>query len=275
MKFADPKSDIAFKKIFGDASRPLALIDLLNTVLELPAPVAQVQILTPYQAPRLKGLKESVLDIRAQDREGHHYIIEMQMEKDHAFAKRVLYYSSKAYVSQIDKAEDYKKLHPVIFLGILDFSIFNSVSPVTRHLILNQENQNRDLKDFEFNFIELGKFTKRFEELSSVQDHWLYFFKHAGDFSMIPANLPTEGLKQAYETANQHEWSLEEREVYDYWSMQEGIHQSALDTARKEGMLEQQKKIVLQARQLGLSDGQFAELVGLDKEQVITLLEKS
>ncbi|MBT4605991.1 MAG: transposase, partial [Thiotrichales bacterium] len=34
MKFADPKNDIAFKKIFGDKNKTAVLISFLNAILE-------------------------------------------------------------------------------------------------------------------------------------------------------------------------------------------------------------------------------------------------
>ena len=34
MKFADPKNDIAFKKIFGDGNKTEVLISFLNSILD-------------------------------------------------------------------------------------------------------------------------------------------------------------------------------------------------------------------------------------------------
>ena len=87
MKFVDPKSDIAFKKIFGDQNHHDALLEFLNTVLDLSAQITELEILNPYQAPRLSNLKETLLDVKARDQAGHEFIIEMQVEKQRHFTK--------------------------------------------------------------------------------------------------------------------------------------------------------------------------------------------
>ena len=129
MNFADPKSDIAFKKVFGNENKTEILISFLNAVLDLRGEhaIAEITILNPYQAPKISLLKESNLDVRAKTRGGVTFIVEMQVEKQDYFAKRALYYSAKAYVAQIARAEQYPKLNQVIFIGIMDFRLFETL----------------------------------------------------------------------------------------------------------------------------------------------------
>ena len=72
---------------------------------------------------------------------------------------------SKAYYQQLNRAEDYPKLNQVIFLGFLNFKLFNE-NPyyTTRHLILDEKTNENHFQDFELNFVELPKFTKTLEE---------------------------------------------------------------------------------------------------------------
>jgi predicted transposase/invertase (TIGR01784 family) len=235
MKFVSPKTDIAFKKIFGNEQHKEILIEFLNEVLDLASPIIEITILNPYQVPRLEGLKESTLDVKAKDQQGHEFIVEMQVEKNLGFQKRIIYYTSKAYVQQLDKGQKYHTLKPVIFLGILDFSIFEHEHHFSRHLILNLENQKQDLKDLEFNFIELPKFTKTEAELKTISDKWIYFIKYADDLERIPHHADTEALKHAYEIAEQYTWTKEELEVYDYQGMRAYISWGAIEQAKIEG----------------------------------------
>jgi hypothetical protein len=48
MKFVDPKTDIAFKKIFGNEAHKNVLIEFLNEMLELEYPIADVSITNSY-----------------------------------------------------------------------------------------------------------------------------------------------------------------------------------------------------------------------------------
>jgi predicted transposase/invertase (TIGR01784 family) len=49
----------------------------------------------------------------------------MQVEKQKDFMNRALYYTAKSYSRQIKKSEFFDQLNPVIFLGILDFNLFD------------------------------------------------------------------------------------------------------------------------------------------------------
>ena len=116
MKFADPKNDIAFKKIFGDENHKEILISFLNSVLDFKdnKAIKTVKLDNPYQLPNIKELKETILDIKATNQDDEEFIVEMQKKNSGDFTKRSLYCTSKAYVSQIDKAVDYPKLKKYI-----------------------------------------------------------------------------------------------------------------------------------------------------------------
>ncbi len=234
MDFVDPKTDIAFKKIFGSSKHKIVLIEFLNTILELEYLIKDVKILNPYQAPKIKGLKESNLDVRATDQKGHEFIVEMQVEKETSFYKRAIYYSSKAYVQQLPKGGKYRRLKPVIFVGILNFNAFKAEEYLSRHLILDNKTQEHSLKDLEFNFIELPKFKKAEEELENLADKWVYFLKEALYLEMVPKSADTEALRQAYEIANQHGWSKKELEIYEYQEIQAHKLENIIETNRRE-----------------------------------------
>ncbi len=238
MKFADPKSDIAFKKVFGNENKREILICFLNAALGLSGKhaIAEITILNPYQAPKISILKETNLDVRAKTHAGVTFIVEMQVEKQDYFAKRALYYTSKAYVAQIQKADEYPRLNQVIFIGILDFELFDDDEYLSTHLILNKKTYKQEIKDMELNFIELPKFHTQEVDLKTVIEKWVYFFKHADDLTVIPDSLSTpHELVEAFEILAQHNWTQDELDIYDYWLMQEAGHQDALETAKRDG----------------------------------------
>ena len=253
MIFADPKSDIAFKKVFGNENKKEILICFLNAILDLQGDrtIVDLTILNPYQAPKISLLKETNLDVRAKTRAGVTFIVEMQVEKQDYFAKRALYYAAKAYVSQIQKAESYPKLNQVIFIGILDFTLFETREYLSKHLILDAKTSKQEIKDLELNFIELPKFQKQENQLGTVVEKWTYFFKHAGDLTVIPESLsaPHE-IVEAFEILQQHNWTQDELDIYDYWQMKEAGHRDALETAKRDGHQEGRQE----GRQEGLKE---------------------
>ena len=236
MSFADPTSDIAFKKIFGSQQRSHILISFLNAALGFTgkAAIAELEIVAPNQVPHLKNFYDSTLDVRAKDQAGREFIVEMQVEDNKDFAKRACYYTAKAYSQQLKKSQKYSSLRPVFFLGILNFNCFEGDDCISRHLILNEKTKKQELEPFEFAFIELKKFTKKEAELSDIVDKWIYFLKHAGSLKKAPktlTNVPEIG--EAFEVANQHLWTPEELHVYEYWEDKERTRISALESAQE------------------------------------------
>jgi predicted transposase/invertase (TIGR01784 family) len=92
MKFVNPKNDLAFKKIFGNEKKKEILISFLNAVLSLTdsKEIQTIDILNPYQMPHLVDLKESSLDVRATDKRGITFILEMQMERK-SFLRQLIF----------------------------------------------------------------------------------------------------------------------------------------------------------------------------------------
>jgi predicted transposase/invertase (TIGR01784 family) len=223
MLFADIKNDIAFRKIFGNENKTEILISFLNAVLKLEGnkQISWVEILNPYQLPRIAGSKSSILDVRAKDKAGNSYIVEMQVTDKKGLDKRITYYSAKGYASQLDASENYYKLKPVIFIGILNFEYLQSLNYLSRHLILDAETYEHKLKDLEFSFIELPKFKKTKSELQTLVEKWVFFIKNAENLDVIPDNIDDEGLKSAYQEADRHTWTKEELEEYEYARMRE------------------------------------------------------
>ena len=239
MKFADPKNDLAFKKIFGNNKHKNILISFLNAVLDFKGKyeIVDVELVNPYQVPKIPELKETILDIKATNKNKENFIVEMQKKDLGNFTKRSLYYTSKAYVEQLPKGNDYTKLKKVYFIGILNFDIFDNKNYISRHLIINQETNTQDLDDFEFTFIELPKFNKKLNELETILDKWVYFLKHTEELTFIPKEFKDkEEFLEAFEIATQQTWDKKEMEVYDYIALKEFDEINALRTAEKKGL---------------------------------------
>ncbi len=279
MKFADPKNDLAFKKIFGDEKHKNILISFLNSVLDFKDGFAIVDVIlaNPYQIPKIPELKETILDIKATNKNGNTFIVEMQRKDLGNFAKRSLYYTSKAYIEQLPKTKNYSVLKKVYFIGILNFNIFENQSYISRHLIINQETNTQDLKDFEFSFIELPKFNKELEELESMLDKWIYFIKNASDLTVIPTQYENlEDFKEAFTIATQTTWDIKELEVYEYMSLREFDELNALLTAERKGEVRgrEEEKLDIAKKLLDVLDNTTIALkIGLS-EEIIEELRK-
>ncbi len=93
MQFADIKNDITFRKIFGNENKTEILISFLNAVLKLEGnkQIMWVEILNPYQLPRMAGSKSTILDAMAKDKARNSYIVEMQVTDKKTLTNALLF----------------------------------------------------------------------------------------------------------------------------------------------------------------------------------------
>jgi predicted transposase/invertase (TIGR01784 family) len=270
MQFADIKNDIAFRKIFGNENKKEILISFLNAVLKLEGnkKIIWVEILNPYQLPIVLGAKSTILDVKAKDKSGNEYIIEMQVTDKIGFAKRVVYYSAKSYSAQLNVGENYYQLKPTIFIGILNFVFLEGDNYLSRHLILDVETGEHKLKDLDFNFIELPKFNKTEKELQSLVEKWVYFIKNAENLTVIPPDLDDEGLKLAYTEADRHNWSKKDLEAYSYEGMREADERAEKMFVEQKAELRKQIEMATKAIKRGFENETIADLTDLTIEQI-------
>ena len=193
MRYINPKTDFAFKKIFGSPGSQGILRSFLNGVLyEGEDQIASLVIVDPYSVPRLEGMKDSYLDVRAILRDGQHVIIEMQVLNVPGMEKRVLYNAAKEYSNQLVKGQDYRLLNPVIALTLTDFIMFPELDEqVISRFALMEKNKLIAYPDgdVELVFVELPKFKRDLEHLRGLTDEWLYFVDSAAELDQVPERL--------------------------------------------------------------------------------------
>lgn len=92
MRFINPRIDLAFKRIFGSEHSGAILCDFLDAVLyDSQGQITDLEILNPWAAPKVRGMKDSYLDVRARLRDGSQVIIEMQVLNVEGFEKRIFF----------------------------------------------------------------------------------------------------------------------------------------------------------------------------------------
>jgi predicted transposase/invertase (TIGR01784 family) len=220
MIFINPKTDFAFKKIFGSEQSHDILISFLNGILyNSEAIITDLEILNPYQAPRIRGVKDTYLDVKAELVTGQQVIIEMQVLNVEGFEKRILYNAAKAYSIQLGQGEKYITLNPVIALTITDFEMFDELDTVISRFVLKEKEFLVDypICDLELVFVELPKFRLTLDELTSLTDKWMYFLQHTRELTEIPETMGAVGeIRQAFEVANQANLSRDELDELDH-----------------------------------------------------------
>jgi len=243
MRFISPKTDFAFKKIFGSTDSKDILISFLNAILYRGEPtIKDLEIINPYSASRVTGLKDTYLDVKAKITGDKTVIIEMQVLNVAAFDKRVLYNAAKTYATQLKSGEGYWKLKPVIALTITDFVMFENTDRVISHFVFKE---NEDLFDYpnhelELFFVELPKFHKELDDLETLTEKWIYFMKNTNQLEAVPETMEiVPEIGKALRIANQANLTPEELE----------------DLEKREMFLEDQQGAIIKGRQEGKQEG--------------------
>ncbi|MFP3033575.1 MAG: Rpn family recombination-promoting nuclease/putative transposase, partial [Wolbachia sp.] len=171
-KFLDPRNDLCFKKIFGTEKNKNILIHFLNDILgftEINA-IQEVEFLSTIMDPEVASDKQSIVDVLCKDSIGNRFVIEMQLARDKGFEKRAQLYAAKAYSRQLDKSGNYIDLKKVFFIAISNCNLLpKEVDYISTHNIRDIKTNGHYLKDFQFIFIELPKFSKsKVEQLEST-----------------------------------------------------------------------------------------------------------
>lgn len=243
MRFINPKTDLAFKKIFGSDSSKEILVDFLDSLLYgRQGIIADLEIINPWLAPKIRGVKDTYLDVRARLKDGRQVIIEMQVLNVEGFEKRILYNAAKAYSVQLPTGADYTDLSPVIALTLTDFVMFENIGGYLSRFVLKEKDFLLDYPqdDLELVFIELPKFKKTLDELDTQAERWLYFIQHARDLTAIPTEFAADApLHQAFDLANVAQLSPEEEE----------------DLEKREIFIHDQRNAIIKATKLGLKQG--------------------
>lgn len=240
MRFINPKIDFAFKKIFGSNESREILISFLNAMLYAGEPVIEdLEIIDPYLAGQIFGSKDTYLDVKARINDGRTVIIEMQVLNVPAFGKRVLYNAAKTYALQLNLADRYQRLRPVIALNITDFEMFPNQLEVISRFAFKETQRLFDYPDSEIElvFIELPKFKKELSELTTLTDKWIYFVKNTSNLETVPETMVVvPEIERAFQIANDTNLSqkdLDELQKQEFWIQDQ---QGAIDLAAQQAL---------------------------------------
>jgi predicted transposase/invertase (TIGR01784 family) len=236
----DPKVDYAFKHLFGRDETRSILIDVIDSVLN-PDPahrIRDIELQNPFNPKETLDDKLSILDIKARDQNGRQFNVEMQMLAFPYYEKRILYYWAKLHQQQLKEGHEYRELKPTISISFLDHVLFPQVADHhLRFRLLEEARHFPCTEDIAFHVLELPKFTKTADELTTSLDIWLYFLRHAAkmDTEALPAALQQPLVRRALEELKMMTQSEIERERYEARRKAQLDYNTITNVARDEG----------------------------------------
>ncbi len=238
-KLADPRNDVAFKKIFSEDNiegiKDFAE-SIISNAIEFPfsTKLVSVEFLHKEQMPSLLKGKKSLCDLKVEDDKNNIYIIEMQKRNEENYLQRIQYYASHAITDQLEQGVSYTELNPVITISIMARKCFDDDIPCISYHPFKETTTNKQILLSQSHiFIELPKLEK--SGLTGSTLEWLLMFKEAANLDHIP-QVRNMNVLQAYHRLEQHNWSSEEKEAYLASKIDDDMEKNNLKHAEDKGI---------------------------------------
>jgi predicted transposase/invertase (TIGR01784 family) len=231
-------------------------------MLPLENPIVNIEYNTTELVPELtEVLRNTIVDVRCTDAVGRQFIVEMQMYWSESFKSRVLLNASKAYVLQLEKAEDFKLLQPVYALNFVNDTFEKSPEMENEYYhyykIVNVKNTEKQIEGLEFLFVELPKFKPQNKAEQKLHELWLRFLTEINEKTEeVPEDLlAIKEIREAVGYVERGAYSKAQLATYDKWKIAVMTERSTLKDAIIEGRMEGKAEGIIQGRKEGEAKG--------------------
>lgn len=269
----NPRVDFAFKKLFGSEENKDLLMSLINAIVSEQDHVIEVQLKNPYNLADYRAGKMSILDIKARSDDGRWFNVEMQISEDYYFDKRAIYYWAKLVTEQLSEGKMFKELKKTISIIILDFNFIPKTTEMHNcYKIINTATGKDDrLHDiFELHYVELKKFTKNYDQVTTALDRWSTFLTKAHHLNKgdVPKELADDlAIVKAIEAVDRM-FDEEERQVYETRMQALADVESKIASAEEIGMKRGMEKGMEEGVKKGMEEGLKQGTASLLKRQL-------
>ena len=283
-----PVTDITFRKVFGEH------IDLTASLLNAFLPLGEGRVITDLKyvthelMPETPTRKNSLVDVRCEDSDGRTFLVEMQLNWYADFMQRVVFNTSKAYVKQLKKGENFELLQPVYSLNFVNFDLHKGLSEWYHpYQLVHLYHTNRVIEGLKIVFAEMDKYRKLPVKGNTKMDLWMRFFTEMTEKTRRPAPelLADPDIAKAIEQLEIINYTEAEMEQYErYWDsvsveatwkhighregLKEGIEQGIL-----QGRAERDRQIVLSLLDNGFDIATIEKVTGLAEAEIRTIVK--
>ena len=236
-------TDFGFKKVFGEEPNKDLLISFLNTLLPAKHQIAELE----YSRSEWQGVsvidRKAIFDLHCKTPDGTYFIVELQKAKQNFFKDRSVYYASFPIQEQGQKGEWDFRLQAVYTVGILDFIFDDADKGDVVHTVQLKNQKNQVFYDkLTFIYLTLPNFTKPLTALETMQDKWLFVFRHLPELDDIPAALQEQVFKKLFQIAELTAFQPQERAAYQsslkYYRDMRNVTATAFGDGKEEGRQE-------------------------------------
>jgi len=262
-RYINPFTDFGFKKLFGEEPNKDLLIDFLNELLkDEQGRITEITYLKNEHLGATEADRKSVFDLYCTNERGEKFIVELQKTEQKYFKDRSVYYATFPIAEQAQKGKWNYKLQPVYLIAILDFIFDKDEAEAEKYRYDVKLTDITTCKVFydklKFVYLEMPKFNKKAEELSSHFEKWMYVLRHLSTLERIPKVLQEKIFKKVFEVAEVAKLTpAQARNYQDSLKYYRDIKNS-IDTAEEKGRKEGMKKGIEVGKEVGKEEEKIA-----------------
>ena len=253
-------TDFGFKRIFGTDPNKELLINFLNSLFDGEEVIKDVKYLNSENVGDVYTERKAIFDVYCENEQGEKFIVEMQNAYQTYFKDRSLFYSTFPIREQAPKGSDWnfclKKVYVVALLNYkMSDEAFDSTDTIHTIALMDTKTNKVFNAKLMFKYVEVGRFDKTDEELTSLSDKWMYVLKNLSRLDNRPSSLREKIFTKLFDAAAIARFSPNElREYEDSLKAYRDIKNS-LDTAKEEGRAEGREEERAEGREEGRKEG--------------------
>ena len=270
-------TDFGFKRIFGTDPNKELLINFLNSLFDGEEVIKDVKYLNSENVGDVYTERKAIFDVYCENEKGEKFIVEMQNAYQTYFKDRSLFYSTFPIREQAPKGSDWnfclKKVYVVALLNYkMSDEAFDSSDTIHTIALMDTKTNKVFNTKLMFKYVEVGRFDKTDEELTSLSDKWMYVLKNLSRLDNRPAALREKIFYKLFAAASVARFTPTElREYEDSLKAYRDIKNS-LDTAKEEGREEgrEQRNIEIAKKMLaaGMDIDIIINMTDLSKDEI-------
>ena len=252
-------TDFGFKRIFGTDPNKELLINFLNSLFDGEEVIKDVKYLNSENVGDVYTERKAIFDVYCENEQGEKFIVEMQNAYQTYFKDRSLFYSTFPIREQAPKGSDWnfclKKVYVVALLNYkMSDEAFDSTDTIHTIALMDTKTNKVFNAKLMFKYVEVGRFDKTDEELTSLSDKWMYVLKNLSRLDNRPSSLREKIFTKLFDAAAIARFSPNElREYEDSLKAYRDIKNS-LDTAKEEGRAEGREEGRAEGREEGRAE---------------------
>ena len=255
-KYISLLTDFGFKRIFGTDLNKDLLISFLNALFEGSHVITDVKYLNTEHLGDIHTERKAIFDVYCETENGEKFIVEMQNAFQEFFKDRSLFYSTFPIREQGVKGSDWDfHLNHVYTIALLNFDMHDPAfdrDQLSHTVKLCDTYTHKVFYDkLDFIYVEIAKFDKTIDELSTTFEKWLYVLKNLSRLDNQPQSLRDKVFDRLFTQAEIAKFNP--RELREYEDSRKAYRdlKNCLDTAMREGI----EKGRTEGRAEGIAEG--------------------